>query len=361
MKAVKTILYIVNHRPNRSPGQRFRFEQYLPALKNNGFEYDISYIISKKDDKYLYSKGYFFKKTIIFLKMYFLRYKNLLKIKKYDIVFIYREAILTGSNYFEKRFKKLGAKIILDFDDAIWLMDTSIENKKYEWLKNPNKTIDNIRLSDCVIVGNNYLANFSRKYNDNVVVVPTTIDTNYHVPCQKKTKNRICIGWTGSLTTIKHFDYVTPTLLQLKEKYGNKIFFKVIGDGEYVNEPLNLTITPWSLRTEIEDLQEISIGIMPLYDEKWEKGKCGFKGLQYMALEIPTIMSPVGVNTEIIQDGENGFLADKEDEWLEKLSLLIESEELRNTIGKAGRKTIVEKYSVEANKKKYVEVFKSLV
>ena len=96
---------------------------------------------------------------------------------------------------------------------------------------------------------------------------------------------------------------------------------------------------------------------MPLPNDEWSKGKCGLKGLQYMGMAIPTVMSPVGVNTDIIDDGENGFLADSEDEWVDKLSQLIEDKMLRTRIGISGRKTVVDNYSVEANKHKYLELF----
>jgi glycosyltransferase involved in cell wall biosynthesis len=113
--------------------------------------------------------------------------------------------------------------------------------------------------------------------------------------------------------------------------------------------------------TEIETLQDFDIGIMPLPNNQWTKGKCGFKGLQYMALEIPCIMSPVGVNAEIIMDGENGFLADAAEEWIEKISSLIESESLRQAMGKAGRKTVQKRYSKQAWEGKYVEFFQKLI
>jgi glycosyltransferase involved in cell wall biosynthesis len=124
---------------------------------------------------------------------------------------------------------------------------------------------------------------------------------------------------------------------------------------------LNLESTKWNKETEIEQLSEIDVGIMPLPDDKWANGKCGFKGLQYMSLEIATIMSSVGVNTEIIQQGINGFLASTEEEWLDKLTLLIENEELRLLLGKAGRKTIENKYSVKAWENKYLEYYNELV
>ncbi|MDQ3190363.1 MAG: glycosyltransferase, partial [Bacteroidota bacterium] len=117
----------------------------------------------------------------------------------------------------------------------------------------------------------------------------------------------------------------------------------------------------WNKETEIEDLSKIDIGIMPLPDDMWAKGKCGFKGLQYMALEIPSIMSPVGVNNEIIEDGVNGFLAKTEEEWFEKLSLLIESPAIRKRLGKAGRQTVEQRYSVKSQKERYLEVFEKVL
>jgi glycosyltransferase involved in cell wall biosynthesis len=158
-----------------------------------------------------------------------------------------------------------------------------------------------------------------------------------------------------------HFEYAIPFLRKINEKYGNDITFKVIGDSSYQNEELNIVGISWNEADEIKELSGFDIGIMPLPDDEWAKGKCGLKGLQYMALEIPTIMSPVGVNTEIIQDGVNGFLAVDIDEWVEKLSLLIESLALREKLGKAARKTVLEKYSFESQKQNYLNCFEELI
>lgn len=229
------------------------------------------------------------------------------------------------------------------------------------WLKNPDKTGKIIRIADLIFAGNEYLAEYARKFNDNVVIIPTTIDTNEYRNLLLNTHPSVCIGWSGSMTTIKHFEYAIPFLTQLKNKYGNKISFKVIGDGSYRNEALGITGIAWNKEDEIKELSSFDIGIMPLPHDEWAKGKCGLKGLQYMALEIPTVMSPVGVNMEIIKDGTNGFLAETTDEWVEKVSLLLESEELRHKIGKEGRKTVVEKYSIESQKKNYLNHFNNII
>ncbi|MBL7884703.1 MAG: glycosyltransferase [Bacteroidia bacterium] len=355
------VLFLTLHRPDRSPSQRFRFEQYLNFFKQNGYDYHFSYLLNEKDDSFFYSKGQFLKKFFIVLKSFSKRLKELRSKKKYDIIFIQRECFMLGSSYFEKQFSKTGAKLIFDFDDSIWLQNVSDVNKTFAWLKNPEKTAKIISYSDLIFAGNEYLKHYALQFNSNVVVIPTTIDTDeYKKIPQNKLDHKVTIGWSGSITTIQHFEYALSVLKKIKAKYGSNIDIKVIGDANYTNKELEIKGLAWNKQTELAELSSFDIGIMPLPDDEWAKGKCGLKGLQYMALEIPTIMSPVGVNTEIIQDGKNGYLASSEGEWFEKLSLLIESKELRERIGKAGRKTVEEHYSVNANKHKYLDLFNTI-
>lgn len=357
---MKKILFLANHRTNRSPGQRFRFEQYLIYLNENGFCCELSPLLSENDDVIFYSKGNWIRKFFILLACYNKRLKDINKAKEYDIVFVFREAFFTGTTYFERKIAQSNAKLIFDFDDSIWRHDVSEGNKKWGWLKNPDKTKKIIELSDSIFVGNQYLMDYAKMYNSNVKLIPTTIDTNYHIP-NKIISNQLCIGWTGSSTTLKYFETLIPVLIKIKEKYNEKVTFKVIVDVEKEYAALGIKTTPWNLITEMDELNKIDIGIMPLPNNKWTEGKCGFKGLQYMALEIPTIMSPVGVNTEIIQNGVNGFLADTDEEWLSILSNLIESENLRNELGVKARETIEKKYSVESQKMTYLNEFNKLI
>jgi len=354
------VLFIASHRPNRSPSQRFRFEQYLGYLKNNGWDYDFSYLISEKEDTIFYKKGHFFRKIFIIAKAFFIRLKDVFNASKYDIIFIQREAFLTGTTFFEKRFSNSRARLIYDFDDSIWLSNVSDANAKWNWLKNPNKTKEIIALADLVFAGNAYLAAYAKKANSNVVVVPTTIDTNEYQRIPRENK-KICIGWSGSITTIQHFEYALPFLEDLKNKYGDLIEIKVIGDKNYRNKELGIQGIDWNKENEIKELSTFDIGIMPLPNDEWSSGKCGLKGLQYMALEIPTIMSPVGVNTEIIKDGVNGFLAVNKQEWVDKISSLIDSVDLREKIGESGKETVLSNYSVEANKNNYLAFFNQLI
>jgi glycosyltransferase involved in cell wall biosynthesis len=357
---LKKILFIAAHRKDRAPGQRFRFEQYFDYLNANGYSCDLSFIINENDDKVLYSKGRYFDKVMIALKSAGIRLKDVLRRNDYDIIFVFREGFLTGTVLFEELLSKSKAKMVFDFDDAIWHFDVSEANKSMGWLKNPGKTARLISFADIIFAGNQYLADYAKHHNDNVVIVPTTIDTDEYVATPFVDKKQICIGWSGSVTTIKHFEMAIPFLKILKAKYGERIKIKVIGDKSYTNHELNVSGIGWSREAEIIELSEIDIGIMPLPNDEWAKGKCGLKGLQYMALKIATVMSPVGVNTDIIQDGVNGFLADKTEEWVEKLSLLIEDSNLRRTLADNGRTTVLEKYSVKANAPLYLKYFNEL-
>ncbi|MBA2613874.1 MAG: glycosyltransferase family 4 protein [Bacteroidetes bacterium] len=354
------VLILCAHRPKRSPSQRYRFEQYLPFLEENGFKFKFSYLLSEKDDATFYSSRNFLAKVFILIRSVFIRLKDSFQFKKYDIIFIQREASFLGTSYFEKKAFRSGAYVIFDFDDSIWLADTSPGNKKWEWIKRPEKFFNNVANAHCVIAGNPYLAEKARPYNKNVVVIPTTVNSEWHVPkTEHRNKKLITIGWSGSISTIKHFELLVPVLLKIQEKYKNKLKFKVIGDKYYSHPNLNVEAIEWKENTEVSELNSLDIGLMPLPDNEWANGKCGLKGLSYMACGVPVVMSAVGVNKEIIQNGKNGFLVSSDEEWIHVLSALIENAELRLEIGNKGRETVVKDYCVKAHQHSYLENFKN--
>lgn len=359
---MKKILFIASHRKNRAPNQRFRFEQYITYLEENGFECILSPLIATPaEDKIFYAKGNYAKKLLLGLKLGLRRINDVIRANDYDIIVIAREAFITGSTFFERALSRRKGKVIFDFDDSIWLTVISNNNRFFSSLKDGSKTARIIRLSDKVFAGNEYLANYATKFNDNVVVIPTTIDTALYQPVYNRSKKNVIIGWSGSVSTIEHFQFAIPALRILKEKYQDTISIKVIGDENFLEPSLNIRGIPWTSETELEDLREIDIGIMPLPDNEWTWGKCGLKGLQYMSLEIPTIMSPVGVNLTIIEDGVNGYLASSTEEWVAKISALIEQPDLRSRIGKEGRRTVVASYSVESMREMYLRQIEAVL
>lgn len=349
------VLFIVPYPRGEAPSQRFRFEQYISVLEKENIHCRIESFWSLKYWNILYHKGKLLQKAVGLISGFVRRFFLLFSSFQFDFVFIHREATPIGPPIFEFILAKvLRKKIIYDFDDAIWLPNVSEVNKRVGGMKWHNKVKHICRWAYKVTCGNEYLCDFARIYNQNVELIPTTIDTNYHKQPREKSKKPV-IGWTGSQSTVNYLTQLIPVLSQMEKQF--RFEFRVISNKNPNLKINSFRFIPWRKETEIIDLQQFTIGVMPLPDDKWAQGKCGFKGLQYMSLGIPTIMSPVGVNNQIIHHGINGFLALTEQEWIKYLSSLLSSEELRHKIGNEGRKTIEEKYSVNALSSKYINLF----
>lgn len=341
-----------------APGQRFRYEQYISFL-NQYYEIEFRPFMNKRLWSIYYKKGRYLEKAILMMYCFVRRFTHIFNAGNSKI-FIFRELSPFGPPFFEFILAKiLNKKYILDFDDAIWLPNFSQANSKFQFLKMYWKIDYSIKWAFKITVGNNYLANYTKRINSNVQIIPTTIDTkNYHNILTNHNDKDIVIGWTGTHSTMRYLDFIFPIIEELEKKYDFK--FRVISDKAPNIKLKSIEFVKWNKESEIQDLSKIHIGIMPLKEDKWSQGKCGFKGLQYMALGIVAVMSPVGVNNTIVQHGKNGFLVDEKKDWINILSVLLKNQEKRKEIGQNGRKTIEDYYSVEANKKKYLEVFRSL-
>jgi glycosyltransferase involved in cell wall biosynthesis len=362
MPTPRRILFVSAHPRGFAPSQRFRFEQYIDYLGERGFDTTFSPIVRPEEYPLLYAPGNTARKALVFGRGLATRVAQSLRRTNADIAIIQREAIQLGTTVYESALARSPAKLVFDFDDAIWLADTSPANRRMGWLKRPGKVPRLIGLADQVWAGNRYLVAYARRFNSAVELVPTTVDTDRHRPASRAGRDgHVCLGWTGSPSTIKHFELVVPVLRRLRERFGDRIAVRVIGDGAYRNDALGITGLPWREETEVEDLSAIDIGLMPLPDDEWAKGKCGLKALQFMAMELPVVTSPVGVNTEIIDDGRNGYLARADDEWFERLSALIESVQLRAQLGNAARETVLQRYSVESQRGRYLALLEGLV
>lgn len=354
------IVIICPYPRGMAPSQRFRFEQYLEILQSRSYDFYIAPFFGEQAWRILYLKGHFVDKVLFFLKGLIFRTILLFKITRYDFVFIHREALPLGPPIFEfliaNVFKK---KIIYDFDDAIWLPNTSRENRLARFFKWHHKVKSICKWSSRISCGNMFLAEFARQYNTQVTVNPTTIDTeNLHraVAGGNKESNPITIGWTGTHSTMRFLLEIEDVLQQIQEKYKDRVRFLVISD-RAPELAIEFDFIKWNKSSEIQDLLKFDIGIMPLPNDNWSKGKCGFKVLQYMALEIPAIASPVGVNETIIRHGINGFLCSTEQEWFQAFCQLIDGNTLRAVFGKEGRKKVLSHYSVASNTPTFLSLF----
>ena len=335
------ILFLAPNPEGIGASQRFRFEHYLPYLSNLNIRYQYRTFINKNDYPYIYKRGLILKKILIILKGLVNRFFLLFTIPNYDFIYIHREAAPIGPPIFEwvtsKFFNK---KIIYDFDDSIWIRQASEVNPFAAPLKCSWKVTKIISWSWKVSVGNQFLKNFALAFNQNVCIIPTVVDTeNVHTfQKQRVKKNRKIVGWTGTFSNFNNFSLVLPAIKRIQNEFNIQFF--IIADKDPKLIELEYHYIPWNKKTEINDLRKLDIGIMPLLDGEVQRGKCGFKAIQYMAIGIPPVISPVGVNTEIVKDGENGFLAQSSDDWYIKIKILLENNEIYNSISLKARKTI---------------------
>jgi len=330
---------------DRVPGQRYRIEQWAPFLEDQGIKVDFFSFADAKLADLLYETGRIAAKSAGLATAFVRRFSHLAQIHRYDAVLIYRAVCLAGPAVFERFVTFFQKPVIYDFDDSIFVLHTTRTNRRFGWLKFPGKTASICRLSSHVVVGNSFLADYSRQYNRRVTVVPTSVDTVRYQPVKKDARSRgTVIGWTGSSTSQTHLEMFAPVLRELVARADVEV--RVISDRQPLLPGISHVWRRWSAETETADLRVLDVGIMPMPDDLWSRGKCSLKALQYMALGIPAVCSDVGSNREVIRHGENGFLAATPQEWLKCLRTLIEDSALRTRLGLEARKTVEERYSM---------------
>ncbi len=350
------ILFLVPYPLKEAPSQRFRFEQYLPKLDEAGYSYAVQSFLTPKAWKKFYKPGNYFSKAVGFLGGYLRRAQMLFQLHKYDVVFIHRELSPAGppllSWLIAKVWKK---KIVYDFDDAIWLTNYSDNNKLFAWLKSYGNSKALMRRSWKNSCGNHWLVEQAKFFNQNSFYIPTTIDTvNSHDRIRTINLDSPVIGWTGSHSTISYLENILPQLHALHKKRPFELVVISNLPPEFTFP--SMRFVKWNAHTEIDDLLQIDIGLMPLPDSRWAEGKCGLKALQYMSLGIVPVVSPIGVNTSIVTHQLNGIHVSDE-MWAEELYTLLTSPESTLEMSRKTRELIIDQYSVLANEAKFLHLF----
>jgi glycosyltransferase involved in cell wall biosynthesis len=339
------VLYLTKYSRNGA-SSRLRSFQYFPLLKKEGIRITVKPFFDEKylNDLYLGKK---IPKSSL-MKFYLNRFAVLFKIHKYDVIVIEKELFPYFFSWFEKILYLFNVKYVVDYDDAIfhnydlntnWLIRFLLKNK----IKNVMK------YSSCVLAGNYYLANKAKKSGAvKTIIFPTVIDVDkYKVKEYTAIRNTINIGWIGSPTTFKYLKNIAPTLSKLNTKYPFELH--IIGASENLDFNGTLKYLKWSELNEADLISSLDIGIMPLENTPWELGKCSYKLIQYMGCGLPTVASAVGMNKQVIDHGINGFLVHNENDWIEKLGILINDANLRKQFGATGRKKIEQEFSLQHN------------
>jgi len=335
--------------PEEAAGTRFRITHYIPYLQSQGFDVRVDSFFTPAFFRLLYRKRGYLQKVIIFAGLALRRLSAMPAARDYDLIFIYREAFPIGPPFVERYLSRGRAAIVLDFDDAIYLRNSSEANRFVESLKFVQKVGTLVSLADRVIVGNTFLAAYARAHNSAVTTIPTCVDTTRFVPRSvQRVSNPPVVGWIGSPTTTPYLAALGDVLRETGRR--RPFVLRVSGSSEQFALPgVDVRHEPWTLDREVELFNTCDIGVYPLTDDEWSRGKCGFKAIQFMACGVPVVASAVGVNRDIIEDGVNGFLASSPGEWVDKLERLLADPALRARLGSAGRRTIEERYSLSVH------------
>jgi len=350
-------ILVLSKYDDKGASSRYRFYQYVPSLRNEGWEVKTEPLLSNNYIAFLYDN-----KELPLLEIilsYFKRIFLLLKKNKYDIIWIEQESFPWIPFFIEKIFIKSKTKIVTDYDDAFFHRYDQHSNKIVRYLL--GSKIDSVmNYADLILAGNDYLARRARaNHVKQIEIFPTVVDTEIFKKMKVHKDNVFTIGWIGSPGTAKYLYTIRNAFKKVFDEGGVK--FSFIGAGDLMFDEFPYENINWDETTEVKEISKFDVGIMPLPDSPWERGKCGFKLIQYLSCCIPVIGSPVGVNDKIIQHGINGFKANSTEDWVKYFQILKNDSALREKMGIQGRNFIINNYSLKNNSMRLVSLFKNII
>ena len=339
---------------------RQRLLQYIPALEAAGFRVEVQPLLGDDYVRSLVAGGSFSRLEVA--KSYVKRIRSLLARPSADIVWIYAELFPYLPGWFERLALSRSRAIVYDFDDAFFHTYSASSNRLIRKLLG-SKFEPLLRRASACSCGNDYLLEYASNYCRRSIILPTVVDTDLYKPRLNRREPNLplVIGWIGSPSTWGYLRPILPLLAELSRERGIKV--RVVGAGAQAEKERfpGLDLVDWAESREVSDVQAMDIGIMPVPDDLWARGKSGYKLIQYMACGLPVVASPVGVNRDIVAHGTSGFQATTPDEWRTFLGLLLEDPELRLRMGAAGLKRVQENYSLSVQAPRLVDLFRSVV
>jgi glycosyltransferase involved in cell wall biosynthesis len=338
--------------PVEAAATRYRLTQFAGPLAERGITLTIKPFLDSRLFGGLYQRRALLRTTLGLVKSALFRFKDLVTATRADVVLVQREAMMFGPPLFEWLVKYACRRpLVLDLDDATYVSYTSPTygrlGKALKWF---SKTDDLIRWSTIVTCGNGTIANYVESKGARAEIIPTVVNTDIFHPAPRSTNGPVVVGWIGTHSTLPYLESILPVLKELSRTHS--FLLKVVGAGKNLDVIPGLEVqnVPWQLNREVADFQSLDIGLYPidssLYSQNWASGKSGFKAIQYMAVGIPYVATPVGAIGEIGKVGETHFCATTDSDWYNALAALIDDQQVRKRMGAAGRRHVVENYSL---------------
>ena len=327
---------------NRIAAIRYRIGTFAAMLEEESHVCTICLPQSMAEEAHYFGGASMGSKLWILLKILVRRVAQLRHVPRADVIYFRGRLFPYGPPLLERLICLLNPRTVFDIDDAIWEPPAHVDSfflrlVDYNWTK---------KMARCcryAVVGNETLAAYVRPLNPNVAIIPTCIDMTRHKAKTYDAGKHIILGWTGLKDNLGYLKPIEAVLQDLAREHG--VVLHIATGKPYTLNGVTVENESWCLEREIEYLQKADIGLMPLHDTPRARGKCAFKALQYMAVGTPVVLSPVGMNAEVVTDGVDGFHAATPEEWREKLTRLIIDPELREKMGRAARETVQTRYS----------------
>ena len=349
--------------PVSAAATRFRLVQFFEPLRAMGIECTLSAFLSESAFADLYMRRRRVQKALTLGARAVSRVLEAIPARSYDVVLVQRNAMLFGPPILEGLIARFARRpLVYDFDDAIWLHD---ESPTWGWLarvaRSRDATAQLIRIARHVIACNGYTRDYALRFRDtaDVSVIPTVVDTDVYRPAERPAAPILTVGWIGTHSTAKYLEDIRGPLEAVARKVPFRL--KVIGAGRHMPfDGIDTEERTWSLASEVADYQSLDVGLYPVREDEWGQGKTGFKPVVYMSTGSVCLAAPVGGVTEFIRDGVNGAFARTPSEWADRLELLLTDAVLRRRLADAGRRTVVEGYSLAAQAPRLAEILRGV-
>ncbi len=348
--------------PETMPSSRLRVYQYLPHLEQHGIKADVYPAVPEPCFSRCYYSSSKWKRLLYHTREVTENIKRIGKSKNYDLVLIQKGLLLTNLQFLNRKLGQMSTRLVFDLDDLVYERSPiTFSNpllRRMQDLKQSEKISVQSRV---IIAGNHYLKERALQYNRNVVVIPTPVDTERFKPQNKtsETRDKIVLGWIGTIDGLNYVRLLAPVFQQLSRLYSIELkLITRLPEVPFEIPGVKVSMVPWSYQTEIQEMAEFDIGLMPMPKDRWTLGKCSLKLLQYMAMEIPSVATRWGSNKEVVEEGVDGLLADEPEEWFEKISLLIQDAALRKKTGAAARQKILSHYSLRKTAPLFAQTLK---
>ncbi len=342
-------------------GQRLKYEQYFDDWRSLGIDITVSSYADMRLWKILYRRGHHAAKAAGALRGHLRRLRDLARVHRYDLVYIFMWVTPVGTSLFERVVRKRSRRVIYDIEDNVLIGQPGSKqdnpNPVMRLLKSRDKIEWLIKTSDCVITSSPLLNDICLPINraGRCTYISSSVDTDRFVPINRyEGSERVTIGWTGTHSSRPFLDLLRPVFQQLAARLPFKL--RVIGNFDYELPGVELEVVRWSREKEVGDLQAIDIGVYPLPLDDWVIGKSGLKAIQYMAFGLPVVATDAGITSRVVRDGETGILVQTEQQWLDALERLVRDPALRRRLGEAGRRDVEEKYSTKVIAREYRRV-----